>query len=214
MIKMRKKQLSLLIIVSQLSIFFILPNQAISTFEGSFTSKVYNFTLNENKTSIVLPDSLESVNIGKTWNLTFNVYSDSTSGIKVSLIEYSYEYLKGNSSFVVEINSSITEQFVLHGVCDDVPYYNFNISIIDTSAISYGQVIVEAVNSGYFIGFGTGCVYIYNITHWLEKQSKTIETVEETSEITSVSSPFPILEVSLVCIIFFSTRRMKKRYFR
>ncbi|MHA2075561.1 MAG: hypothetical protein ACW97X_13150 [Candidatus Hodarchaeales archaeon] len=159
---------------------------------------------NTTESRYLFEDYIWGVNIGATWNLTIHVNANSTSAINFLLIEYS-NWWEGIRDFRIHPGQTFTNNYTQHGVSDDMPYFYFNYSLEESMKNASGTYHFTLVHPGYHSVFGTGSLYVHNITAWLSKK-------ESSTSSSDVSFSTSFVEFGVLFGIYgFVFSRKKKR---
>ena len=133
------------------------PESPLSNAEnGSF------FLNNTSETNLLLESSIYALNlIGKKWNLTISVQSNSSTGINISVTRSGGNptpYITGTENFQVMVNETRSELYTSILVCDYIQTTNFHYSLSNSTRYSTGTYSIVVIENGLVATPGTGCV--------------------------------------------------------
>ncbi|UCE12999.1 MAG: hypothetical protein JSV04_12505 [Candidatus Heimdallarchaeota archaeon] len=144
-----------------------------------------SFFLENTTEGIKILEWFEILKLGTTWNLTIHVHANSSSAVNITMIRYMVTdpsgWLSGPITFLVFPNETRSESYVSHFACDAVPSYSFQCSPENSLEIASGTYNFQKTHKGYSVDHGTDCSSIGNITAWLEGESTTSSSKQETT---------------------------------
>lgn len=143
--------------------------------------------------------------IGLTYNVTFELHANSTTGLNISLFPSTGKLLVGPKQIIIYPNERWTGVYVSHWTGDNWLHRYVYGELVDPEKNASGIFHVEKTKGNYLFDYGTGETYIANITEWL------ISSSQLSSVTTSDVVPFNQINIVLVIISCILLIRRKKR---
>ncbi|UCG03670.1 MAG: hypothetical protein JSW11_06715 [Candidatus Heimdallarchaeota archaeon] len=111
--------------------------------------------------------------IGTTWNLTIEISSNSSTGVKFSFESQATDWFEGIKEFQVDPNKARSEVYIAHCTSDETPGFNFLYSLLSPEKNASGIYKIERIHPGYLLDEGSDQSCVWDISAWLKRTIST-----------------------------------------